>query len=102
MSSLEADSSSRHSNFSRVGMIQSEQCSHRCEAIVKVAGTEKNRGRAFYRCRFWKDKSIDYGYFKWVDEQYAIGDVEMGSECGAINEGVKGCMYEFQCVRQKV
>ncbi|CAN0881636.1 hypothetical protein LINGRAHAP2_LOCUS14352 [Linum grandiflorum] len=83
-------------------MVQSEQYRHRCEAIVKVAGTEKNRGRAFYRCQYRKDKSVDCGYFKWVDELHNSGDAEMVYGLHNLNEALTGCTNKLQRVRQKV
>ncbi|CAN0900320.1 hypothetical protein LINGRAHAP2_LOCUS20773 [Linum grandiflorum] len=48
------------------------KCAHRCEAILKVAGTEKNMGKSFYRCPFWQDKLVDCGFFKWASEKISV------------------------------
>ncbi|CAN0861242.1 hypothetical protein LINGRAHAP2_LOCUS8149 [Linum grandiflorum] len=79
---------SRKSSSSKGGEVTSEQCLHRCEAMVKVAGTEKSRARAFYRCRFWKDKSVDCCYFKWVDQLQSDGDASMVYELRMIEKGL--------------
>ncbi|CAN0876984.1 hypothetical protein LINGRAHAP2_LOCUS11610 [Linum grandiflorum] len=42
---------------------RSLKCRHDCEPVLKVANTDKNRGRAFFRCRFWE--TDDCGYFQW-------------------------------------
>ncbi|CAN0915920.1 hypothetical protein LINGRAHAP2_LOCUS29404, partial [Linum grandiflorum] len=43
-------------------------CKHKESTLVNVSQTGKNPRRRFYRCPFWKDKTLDCGYFKWTDE----------------------------------
>ncbi|CAN0873231.1 hypothetical protein LINGRAHAP2_LOCUS10322 [Linum grandiflorum] len=42
---------------------RSLKCRHDCEPVLKVANTDKNRGRAFFRCPYWETN--DCGYFRW-------------------------------------
>ncbi|CAN0875246.1 hypothetical protein LINGRAHAP2_LOCUS10716 [Linum grandiflorum] len=42
---------------------RSLKCRHDCEPVLKVANTDKNRGRAFFRCPYWETN--DCGYFQW-------------------------------------
>ncbi|CAN1253594.1 hypothetical protein LINPERPRIM_LOCUS8355 [Linum perenne] len=42
-------------------------CKHNEACATNTSGTRKNPGRKFYYCRHWKDKSVDCGFFKWVD-----------------------------------
>ncbi|CAN0903537.1 hypothetical protein LINGRAHAP2_LOCUS22626 [Linum grandiflorum] len=53
---------------------RSENCFHEVQAVVKVAGTTRNRGRKFLRCPFWQNSSADCTYFKWVDETTTVVD----------------------------
>ncbi|CAN0907496.1 hypothetical protein LINGRAHAP2_LOCUS24834 [Linum grandiflorum] len=52
---------------------RSLKCRHDCEPVLKVANTDKNRGRAFFRCRYWETN--DCGYFQWE----SAGKSEFGS-----------------------
>ncbi|CAN0914890.1 hypothetical protein LINGRAHAP2_LOCUS28803 [Linum grandiflorum] len=75
-------------------------CGHECEAIVKIAGTPKNRGRAFYRCPYWQDKTGDCQFFKWADEldsesEYGLADLKEDREADAV-------MPELHSIRQKL
>ncbi|CAN1126262.1 hypothetical protein LINPERHAP2_LOCUS3326, partial [Linum perenne] len=40
-------------------------CKHKVRSIIQTSSTEKNPGRKFHRCPYWKDR--DFGFFKWVD-----------------------------------
>ncbi|CAN0918970.1 hypothetical protein LINGRAHAP2_LOCUS31182 [Linum grandiflorum] len=42
---------------------RSLKCMHDCEPVLKVANTDKNRGRAFFRCPYWEMN--DCRYFQW-------------------------------------
>ncbi|CAN1761908.1 hypothetical protein LINPERHAP1_LOCUS8105 [Linum perenne] len=42
-------------------------CRHNFACAINTSGNERNPGRRFYCCRHWKDKSVDCGFFKWVD-----------------------------------
>ncbi|CAI0433182.1 unnamed protein product, partial [Linum tenue] len=39
-----------------------------CPCILQVSGTDKNPGRKFYCCRYWKDSKVKCKFFVWVDE----------------------------------
>ncbi|CAL1359854.1 unnamed protein product [Linum trigynum] len=41
---------------------------HHCPCILQVSGTDKNPGRKFYCCRYWKDSNAKCKFFVWVDE----------------------------------
>ncbi|CAN1185702.1 hypothetical protein LINPERHAP2_LOCUS37719 [Linum perenne] len=44
------------------------RCKHHSVAVVNVAGTPNNMGRSFYRCPYWRDRNVDCGFFRWVDQ----------------------------------
>ncbi|CAN1278760.1 hypothetical protein LINPERPRIM_LOCUS16741 [Linum perenne] len=64
MESKRTHSATGSSTSNRLGV---RKCHHNTEALLKVAGTQQNRGRPFYRCPFWR--SADCGYFLWADER---------------------------------
>ncbi|CAN0883869.1 hypothetical protein LINGRAHAP2_LOCUS14664, partial [Linum grandiflorum] len=57
---------------------------HKCEAVVKVAATTRNRGRQFYRRPYWQDKTADCKFFRWASdgqqtaEESFVGESSMG------------------------
>ncbi|CAN0858926.1 hypothetical protein LINGRAHAP2_LOCUS7513 [Linum grandiflorum] len=55
-------------------------CKHKESTLVNVSQTGKNPCRRFYRCPFWKDKTMDCGYFKWTDEADGNGDIAVTGE----------------------
>ncbi|CAN1275325.1 hypothetical protein LINPERPRIM_LOCUS15666 [Linum perenne] len=44
------------------------RCRHHSVAVINVAGTPNNMGRSFYRCPYWRDRNVDCGFFRWVDQ----------------------------------
>ncbi|CAN1327701.1 hypothetical protein LINPERPRIM_LOCUS34233 [Linum perenne] len=64
MDSKRTHSSTESFTPNRLGV---HKCHHNTEALLKVAGTQRNRGRPFYRCPFWR--SADCGYFLWADDR---------------------------------
>ncbi|CAN0837560.1 hypothetical protein LINGRAHAP2_LOCUS1841 [Linum grandiflorum] len=50
-----------------------------------------NRGRQFYRCPFWKDKTADCKFFRWAsDRQHTAEESFMGeSSMGVYNPNSK-------------
>ncbi|CAN1129838.1 hypothetical protein LINPERHAP2_LOCUS5472 [Linum perenne] len=63
-------SSSNSTGASKSG--HGTKCKHHCEAIINVAGTPKNKGRFFYRCPYWRDRRVDCGFFRWVEQKGQI------------------------------
>ncbi|CAN0925691.1 hypothetical protein LINGRAHAP2_LOCUS34905 [Linum grandiflorum] len=55
-------------------------CGHKCEAVVKVAATAMNRGRQFYRCPFWQDKTADCKFFRWASDRQQIAEESLVGE----------------------
>ncbi|CAN1732472.1 hypothetical protein LINPERHAP1_LOCUS1641 [Linum perenne] len=49
-------------------------CRHNFACAINTSSTEKNPGRRFYCCRYWKDKSVDCGFFQWVDSGNSRGE----------------------------
>ncbi|CAN0905022.1 hypothetical protein LINGRAHAP2_LOCUS23429 [Linum grandiflorum] len=100
---MASEASSGHSNPSkRYPLFKAGRyiCGHQCDAITKVAGTLKNRGRVFYRCPYWQEKSADCGFFKWADERDSgthvdDGDFHRESEVGSD-------LNELHHIRQKL
>ncbi|CAN1789928.1 hypothetical protein LINPERHAP1_LOCUS18648 [Linum perenne] len=39
---------------------------------MNVVGTPKNMGRFFYRCPYWRDRRVDCGFFRWVDQMTKV------------------------------
>ncbi|CAN0917249.1 hypothetical protein LINGRAHAP2_LOCUS30173 [Linum grandiflorum] len=101
MESVTSRMSSGQSNYGKLGAVgSSEKCGHGCETVIKVAGTPKNRGKAFYRCPFWKDSSMDCGYFKWAQEHPTNGgDGDMVTELRKLNGGFTDCNVELSKIR---
>ncbi|CAN0893414.1 hypothetical protein LINGRAHAP2_LOCUS18137 [Linum grandiflorum] len=66
-------------------------CGHQCEVVVKVAATARNRGRQFYRCPFWQDKTEDCTFFRWAsDRQQTAEESFVGeSRMGVYNRNLK-------------
>ncbi|CAN0843233.1 hypothetical protein LINGRAHAP2_LOCUS3761 [Linum grandiflorum] len=57
-------------------------CGHQCEAVVKVAATARNRGRQFYRCPFWQDKTADCTFFRRASDRPQTAEESfMGESC---------------------
>ncbi|CAN1153097.1 hypothetical protein LINPERHAP2_LOCUS19175 [Linum perenne] len=47
-------------------------CKHQSVAVVNIAGTPNNMGRSFYRCLYWRDRKVDCGFFRWVDQTQKV------------------------------
>ncbi|CAN1164225.1 hypothetical protein LINPERPRIM_LOCUS33055, partial [Linum perenne] len=50
------------------GSVSVVSCNHNFVCAVNTSSTKKNPGRKFYCCRHWKDKNVDCGFFRWVDD----------------------------------
>ncbi|CAN0893196.1 hypothetical protein LINGRAHAP2_LOCUS18010, partial [Linum grandiflorum] len=78
-----------------------EKCTHQCQAVVKVAGTSRNKGRAFYCCPYWRNRFVSCGYFKWVDEDPSTDSVVLELLQWNCRSDLDKLMEEFQILRQK-
>ncbi|CAN1147067.1 hypothetical protein LINPERHAP2_LOCUS15644 [Linum perenne] len=55
---------------------------------MNVAGTPKNSGRFFYRCPYWRDRRVDCGFFRWVDEMQKVTGRKSIGETSKSEDGI--------------
>ncbi|CAN0925036.1 hypothetical protein LINGRAHAP2_LOCUS34526 [Linum grandiflorum] len=81
---------------------RSLKCRHDCESVLKVANTDKNRGRAFFRCRYWETN--DCGYFQWESASKSeFGSLAGGSSrAEAATVQVELVIQELRSLRVKL
>ncbi|CAN1807774.1 hypothetical protein LINPERHAP1_LOCUS25155 [Linum perenne] len=62
---------------------------------MNVAGTPKNMGRFFYRCPYWRDRRVDCGFFRWVDQMTKVTERMSTGETSKSDDGITTRKYTY-------